>query len=78
MELNPKEQELYNFITNYGEVTIDTIRTHLSEKHIGALGRLMRMNKVEKYKKRSADTYKFSKMITYYGIKEEKNENTGN
>ena len=63
------EKQLYEFLSK-GEATIDDIRTKLGEKHVGALGKLMRAGLVEKYKKRKAEDSGYSKMVAYYGIKQ--------
>lgn len=68
------EKELYDFIEKKTEVTIQMIREQLSEKHVGALGKLIQGNKIEKYKKRGEKSFGY-KMIAYYGIKVKK-ENT--
>jgi len=73
MEVSAIEKELYGFIEKNIEVTIETIKKQLSEKHVGALGKLIQGNKIEKYKKRQTEESGYSKMITYYGLKKEKN-----
>jgi len=47
MEFSEKEQQLLEFITEKGEVSIKDIEAGLSPKHIGALGKLVRYEKVE-------------------------------
>lgn len=47
MELSQKEKELYDLIVSKEEVTIKMIQELLSVKHVGALGKLLRYEKIE-------------------------------
>ena len=73
MELSQKEKELYDFIVNTGDTSIKMIQEKLSPKHIGALGKLLRYEKIElskNYRKRDEN----NKIIKCYVVKkEEKN-----
>lgn len=75
MELSERESELYELIKNSTElVTIEVIKSKLSEKHIGALGKLSSENMIEKKKQRSDQAESFGtlyakKMVKYYAIK---------
>lgn len=75
MELSPIEQELYDFIKKNDGVTILQVQKELTPKHVGAIGKLKKIEKVKKEKRREGDsTYGLNKMITYYVIvKEEEN-----
>ena len=71
MELSVKEKELYYFIVNREEVTIKEIKETLSEKHVGALGKLLRYEKIElsrNYNRRD----EHNKVIKCYVVKKDK------
>ena len=71
MEFSEKEQQLLDFIKEKEEVSLKDIETGLSSKHIGALGKLLRYDKVEissNYNKRDEN----NKVIKFYKIKEDK------
>lgn len=71
MDFSTIEKELYNFIEKNKEVTIQMIKGQLSEKHVGALGKLIQGNKIEKYKKQINSIRKW---VTHYGIKVKKED----
>ncbi len=68
--LSEKEKALYDLINNYeGKVTNEVIKENLSEKHVGALGKLVSKGLVEK-KKTKPDWNKGIKSKKYYRLKE--------
>lgn len=72
MDLSSTEQELYDFIKKNNGVTIPQVEKELSPKHVGAIGKLKKIDKVKKEKRRVKDsTYGLTKMVTYYAIVEE-------
>ena len=68
-KLSVTEQELYNLIVSKGEVSITEIQTLLSPKHIGALGKLLRYEKVELSKKYNRRDGLTNKVIKCYVVK---------
>jgi len=70
MNLSDKEQDLYDFIKNNGGVTVKQMQEQLSPKHVGALGKLKRLDKIKKEKRRTGEGYNI-KIITYYVINTE-------
>jgi len=69
MELSNIEQEVYDFIEKNTEVSAIMIIEQLGNKHIGALGKLIRQDKVIKFKKKEAKDDYATKMVIYYRIK---------
>lgn len=70
MELSKKEKELYDFIVNKDEVTIKMIKDSLSVNHLGALGKLIKYEKIElsrKYNRRDEN----NKVLKCYTVKKE-------
>jgi len=53
------EQKLYDYIKEKGEVTFDTIKKDLGDKYLGAAGKLMRKELVEKGKRRTGEANKY-------------------
>lgn len=70
MELSNREQELYDFIKQRNGVTIKQIQDKLTQKHIGAMGKLIGQKLVRKEKRRE-ETPGY---ITYYIISNEGEE----
>lgn len=72
MELSTTQQELYDFIVKNNSVSLKAIQEQLGEKYLGALGKLLQADKIEKIrKKENKDTYA-THIVTYYEIKEAK------
>lgn len=72
MDFSATEKELYEFIEKKKEVKIDDIKSELGIKYVGALGKLVQANKIERYKKQVSNVRKW---ITHYGIKKTEKEN---
>jgi len=70
MDLSPTEQELYDFIKANNGVTIPQVEKELSPKHVGAIGKLKKIEVIKKEKRRVGEGYG-SKSIAYYVIIEE-------
>ena len=69
-ELSVKEKELFDLIASKDVVTIREIKETLSEKHVGALGKLLRYGKIEvsrSYTRRDLH----NKVIKAYKVKKE-------
>jgi len=49
--LSPIEQRLYDYIKEKGEVTFESIKKDLGEKYLGASGKLIQKDLVERAKK---------------------------
>jgi len=58
-KLSVTEQRLYDYIKEKGEVTLVDVRKDLGEKYLGASGRLIREEVVERGKKRTGETNKY-------------------
>lgn len=65
MDLSDKEQELYDFITNNENVTINQMQKQLSLAHVGALGKLLRQKLIVKDKCRMGEGFNV-KIVTVY------------
>lgn len=75
MELSQKEKELYDLIVSKGEVTIKMIQDNLSVNHVGALGKLLRYEKIElskNYNRRDEN----NKIVKCYIVKKEASSET--
>ena len=73
--LSHTEQHLYDYIKEKGEVTFDTIKKDLGDKFLGAAGKLMRKELVEKGNRRTGEVNKYGfgvvleKIIKIKGVK---------
>lgn len=74
MELSQKEKELYDLIVSKGEVTIKMIQESLSVKHVGALGKLLKYEKIELSKNYNRRDEKNRVIKSYIVKKEEEKE----
>ena len=67
MNLSDAEQKLYDYIKEKGEVTYKDIQKDLGDKYLGASGKLIQKELVEKSKRReevsSFPGYKFVKTL---------------
>lgn len=73
--LSVVEQRLYDYIKENGEVTLDAIKKDLGDKFLGAAGKLMRKELIEKGKKRTGEANKYGfgvVLVKTLKIKEEK------
>jgi len=69
MKLSEIEQELYDFIKTNGDVSVKQIQEQLSPKHVGAIGKLKKLDKVKKEKRRTGEGCNI-KLTTVYAIQE--------
>jgi len=67
MELSHTEQHLYDYIKEKGEVTFVDIKKDLGDKYIGAIGKLMRKELIEREQRRTGEANKYG-----YGVVLEK------
>jgi hypothetical protein len=75
MELSDREQELFDFIKQGNGVTVKQIQDNLTPQHVGAMGRLIGNKLVKKEKRREGNPGYAVKMITYYVINNEGENN---
>ena len=73
MSLSEREQELYDFIKANNGITVKQIQNQLGPKHVGAISKLKRINKVKKEKRREGEPgyNNNNKMVTYYAATKE-------
>ena len=71
--LSDIEQKLYDYIKKKGEVSFDNIKKDLGDKYVGASGKLIRLDLLEKNKKRvSISSFPGFKYVKILKIKEVK------
>lgn len=71
--LSETETQLYDYISASSGITIKDIKTDFDAKMVGALGRLLKEELIEKIKTREGECYNV-KINTYYRIKKETKE----
>lgn len=57
--LSEVEKKLYDYIKEKGEVTLIDIKKDLGDKYLGASGKLIREELIEKGKKRTGEANKY-------------------
>lgn len=77
-KLSEIEETLYNYIKDNDGSTAENIKKTLGNKAVGAIGKLLRYDRIVKEKRRTGDSaYGLRKVETYYVVKKEKTEDTG-
>ena len=72
MELSPIEQELFDYISARNGVTVKQVQNDLSPKHLGALGKLFKIEKIVKEKRKNEGTMK---LVVHYVVNKVVGEN---
>lgn len=74
MDLSQTEQELYDFINARDGVTVVQIQKELEPKHIGAIGKLFKIEKIVKEKRKKEGTMKLVVHYVANKVEEKTNE----